>query len=640
MSQVTYGNRGKSVGAVLLAVVLAFALGSVCYLLELQVQPSFQDGLDHLKRFTSYEELKSYLESSLKLYGGYRGVWNVGFGLIKTTVKAAVEESFEVVEYSKTNVQVEGVDEADVVKTDGAYIYLASGNQVVIVKAYPPDEAYVSSVVEVNGTVLGLFVNEDRMAVFTVPGRPTPVPRGIFSVVPYIESETSVMVYDISDRENPKLVRTLRVEGSYLSSRMIGDYVYLVVNNLAVRMDKEELEVNLPDICEERMGLTVFEKEISATEVYYADVSSCYDSFTTVVALNMKEDLEEPVYKTILTGPTTCMYVSLSNIYLAIPVYPSMEETEYREYTAVYRIRVDGAKIDCAASGQVPGFVLNQFSMDEYDGYFRIATTTGHVARTAEEATARNNIYVLDMDLKVVGRLEGLAPGERIHSARFMGDRCYLVTFRKVDPLFVIDVSDPENPRVLGKLKIPGYSDYLHPLDENHLIGIGKETVPAEEGDFSWYQGVKISLFDVSDVEKPKEIDKYVIGDRGTDTPVLRNHKALLFDRRRGLLVLPVLVAEIDREKTPNPPPYMHGEFTFQGAYVFEVSPEQGIVFKGRITHIDDPEELLKSGFYFSSPYMVKRALYIDDVLYTISDKRVKMNDISTLELINEVELP
>ncbi|RLI25168.1 hypothetical protein DRO57_04810, partial [Candidatus Bathyarchaeota archaeon] len=231
MSQVTYGNRGKSVGAVLLAVVLAFALGSVCYLLELQVQPSFQDGLDHLKRFTSYEELKSYLESSLKLYGGYRGVWNVGFGLIKTTVKAAVEESFEVVEYSKTNVQVEGVDEADVVKTDGAYIYLASGNQVVIVKAYPPDEAYVSSVVEVNGTVLGLFVNEDRMAVFAVPGRPTPVPRGIFSVVPYIESETSVMVYDISDRENPKLVRTLRVEGSYLSSRMIGDYVYLVVNN-------------------------------------------------------------------------------------------------------------------------------------------------------------------------------------------------------------------------------------------------------------------------------------------------------------------------------------------------------------------------------------------------------------------------
>ncbi|NIP67558.1 hypothetical protein GWM83_02345, partial [Candidatus Bathyarchaeota archaeon] len=114
-----------------------------------------------------------------------------------------------------------------------------------------------------------------------------------------------------------------------------------------------------------------------------------------------------------------------------------------------------------------------------------------------------------------MGRLEDLAPGEKIYSARFMGDRGYLVTFRKVDPLFVLDLSQPTNPKVLGKLKIPGYSDYLHPYDENHIIGVGKETVAAEQGDFAWYQGVKISLFDVTDVEDPREIDKYEIGDRG-----------------------------------------------------------------------------------------------------------------------------
>ncbi len=220
-----------------------------------------------------------------------------------------------------------------------------------------------------------------------------------------------------------------------------------------------------------------------------------------------------------------------------------------------------------------------------------------------------------------------------------MGERCYLVTFRKVDPLFVIDLEDPRNPRVLGQLKITGYSDYLHPYDENHIIGIGKETEAADEGDFAWYQGVKISLFDVSDVENPKEIDKYEIGDRGTDSPILRDHKALLFDKSKNLLVIPVLVAEIDEEKYPGEVrPNTHGDYVWQGAYVFDISLDEGLVLKGRITHLEDDNDLMKSGYYFSSPYSVKRSLYIDNVLYTISDKKIKMNSLENLEEINEVE--
>ncbi|MFQ5758826.1 MAG: beta-propeller domain-containing protein, partial [Candidatus Bathyarchaeia archaeon] len=188
---------------------------------------------------------------------------------------------------------------------------------------------------------------------------------------------------------------------------------------------------------------------------------------------------------------------------------------------------------------------------------------------------------------------------------------------------------------------ITGYSDYLHPYDENHIIGIGKETVPAEEGDFSWYQGVKIALFDVSDVENPKEIDKYEIGDRGTESPVLRDHKAFLFDESKNLLVLPVLVAEIDEEKYPNGfPSNTHGEYVWQGAYVFNISLTEKIVLKGRITHMENDTSLMKSGYYFSSPYAVKRALYIGNVLYTISDKKIKMNNLQNLDEINEVELP
>jgi uncharacterized secreted protein with C-terminal beta-propeller domain len=327
----------------------------------------------------------------------------------------------------------------------------------------------------------------------------------------------------------------------------------------------------------------------------------------------------------------------MNNIYLTFPEYP-MEADEF-ERTTIHRISIENESITFEATGVVPGSVLNQFSMDEYNGYFRIATTVGQVSRTFAQATSTNNVYVLDMDLNVVGELEDLAPGEEIYSARFMGDRGYIVTFRKIDPLFVIDLTEPTNPKVLGQLKVTGYSDYLHPYDENHLIGIGKETEAAEEGDFAWYQGVKISLFDVSDVSNPVEVAKYEIGDRGTDSPVLDDHKALLFDKARNLLVIPVLVAEIDpNDFDGEVPDWAHGEFVWQGAYVFDISPD-GIERRGEITHLDDSDDLLKSGYRFYSGYSVERSLYIDDVLYTISAMKIKMNNLETLTEVNEVEL-
>ena len=152
---------------------------------------------------------------------------------------------------------------------------------------------------------------------------------------------------------------------------------------------------------------------------------------------------------------------------------------------------------------------------------------------------------------------------------------------------------------------------------------------------------MKISLFDVTDVSKPKELAKYEIGDRGTDSPVLWDHKALLFDRAGNLLVLPVLIAEIDEDKYPNGvPPNTHGDYVWQGAYIFHISPEQGIVLRGGVTHLDDVVDLFKSGYYFDSPYSVKRSLYIDNALYTISNKRIKMNGLETLEEMKQIDLP
>ena len=387
------------------------------------------------------------------------------------------------------------------------------------------------------------------------------------------------------------------------------------------------------------MDVLIRYREDGVTEIRYVDTPDVFYYLTTIVAVNALNDTEEPTYEPFLTGQTTTMYVSLNNMYLVVPNTNMwvlrLNDEEPREETMIFRIELDQEKIVAMAEGAISGYVLNQFSMDEYNGFFRVATTTNDWVN----GVSRNHLVIMNMSLNVVGRLEDLAPGETIYSARFMGDRGYIVTFRKIDPLFVLNLTEPTEPKVLGQLKVTGYSDYLHPYDENHLIGIGKETEAAEEGDFAWYQGVKISLFDVSDVSHPVEVAKYEIGDRGTDSPVLYDHKALLFDKNRNLLVIPVLVAEIDpTQYAGEVPSWAQGEYVWQGAYVFDISLD-GLELRGGITHMDDSDDLLKSGYWFYSDYSVKRSVYIDDVLYTVSDKLVKMNDLESLDSLNEIEL-
>jgi uncharacterized secreted protein with C-terminal beta-propeller domain len=601
------------------------AVAQLSYLDEIEVQ-----GHARLKRFSSYEELKNFVKAAREV-PPYYIERDKGFSATAESSAEGSAGQATSLDYSTTNIQVEGVDEADVVKTDGEFIYIGSAKSVTILKAYPAEEAEVLSKITLNGTLKGIFINGDKLAVV----------EENFGYSETFSVKTSLKVYDVADKENPVLKRNVFLDGYYFSSRMIDDYVYMIINRPTYSYEKE---VILPKIHSDDKV-----EEIRASTIYYSNVSDHYYTFTTILAVNIQNDEQEPTHETFLLGATRNLYVSPNNIYITFPnttlrstILPWQSVLPNRaEKTSIHKVHIENGEIEYVASGEVPGYVLNQFSMDEYNGYFRIATTTGHIARTFETATSRNHVYVLDANLKIVGRLENLAPGERIYSARFMGDRCYLVTFRKVDPLFVIDLKNPNAPRVLGKLKITGYSDYLHPYDENHVIGVGKETVAAEEGDFAWYQGVKISLFDVSDVSKPKEIDKYEIGDRGTKSPVLGDHKAFLFDRSKHLLVLPVLVAEIDEEKYPNGiPPNAFGDYVWQGAYVFNISIEEGLVFKGGITHLENNSDLLKSGYYFSSPYSVKRALYIDNVLYTISDKKIKMNSLEDLEEIKEIRLP
>lgn len=621
---------------IMFALLIIALMGVIIFYPEAKVSSA------DLKKFSSYDEMESFIKSSAQRS-------NFGIlekGAVMTAVSSPAEDS-GAASYSATNIQVEGVDEADIVKSDGKYLYIVSGSKVFIVDAYPAEKASVLSEMVFEGQPNDIFVNKDRLVVFgqsydrTIYSQSEPSSGVAASVIAekmpvYYGDETFIRVYDLSDREKPVLKRDMLVKGYYFDSRMIGDYVYAVINQPAYYSDDR---IPLPAIAE---GSEV--KEIQPEEIYYFDVPDYSYNFANIISVNTQDDDKKAEDRVFLMGSAQNMFVSLNNIYITYTrsaYYPvrilaniAPEDSE-TEKTTIHRISVNKGEVKYEAQGEVPGHVLNQFSMDEYNDYFRIATTVGHVSRSAE-ASSENNVYVLDEDLDMVGSLEDLAPGEQIYSARFIGDRAYLVTFKKVDPLFVIGLEDPKNPSLLGKLKIPGYSDYLHPYDENHIIGIGKEAAEAEEGNFAWYQGVKMAIFDVSDVENPKELHKVVIGDRGTDSPALYEHKAFLFDKEKNLLVIPITLAEIKGEKTRD---NQYGEFTFQGAYVYDITLQSGFGLKGRVTHYEDEEIFQKSGYYFYGDRSIQRSLYIDNVLYTLSSSRLQMNGLSDLERLNAIEL-
>ncbi|MBI2134193.1 beta-propeller domain-containing protein [Candidatus Woesearchaeota archaeon] len=704
--------------ALLVILALGIVLGSQYYVLK---NPAEADK-DILKKFNSEAELEAFIKKGNTGYIYYsptlRGGTVMDAGMMKTMETEAAMAPSGSDDFSKTNVQVEGVDEADIVKTDGKYIYTLSGNKMYIISAEPGNSKPISEI-PLKGEAKEIFINEDKLVIFgsqyneEVYSTDDVQSKGIASsekmmILPRYPQRYSqyayINVYDMTDRSNPKLSREIMLSGYYFSSRMIGKYVYAVINMPAYYYGGPIIR---PLIKENGA-----EKTIPANDIYYHDYPDNSYNFVNILSINIQDDNEEYTTKTVLSPNTQNMYVSSNNIYTAFasynynviytpeniienvikPLLPAtvanriseiknsndtskweMIEKEITSYTnslgnnerteleeraskkmaefelkmakdmektIIHKVSISDGEIKYSGQGTVPGTILNQFSMDERDGYLRIATTRGQVWTREAEFPSTNNIYVLDSDLEIKGMIEDLAPGERIYSARFMGERAYMVTFKKVDPLFVIDLKDPENPKLLGKLKIPGYSDYLHPYDENHIIGIGKEAVEAEEGDFAWYQGIKLALFDVSDPENPKEISKYNVGDRGTDSYALHDHKAFLFSREKNLLAIPILLAEIDRSKYADGklPPYAYGDFKWQGAYVFSIDPENGFKLTGRISHVED-DSLEKSGYYYYSPNSIKRSLYIGNTLYTVSDAMVKMNDLATLEELGKTSL-
>lgn len=704
-----------------------------------------------IKKFSNYNELKNFLSnapdsglnfSAMTGISAARDMLSAPSAALENSSAGAPQKSGgSPTDYSQTNVQVAGVDEADIIKTDGKYAYAVSGKNVFIVEAYPAEDAKIVSKIELKSTPQNLYLNGNSLVVL---GSDDAIYQKMQEKkMPIRSSQYSfVKVFDVSDKKNPKQLRDIDFEGNMNGTRMIGDYVYAITSSYSYGGDAP-----IPMMLEngEVVSLTPGTPRCNCPDVYYFDIPYQSYNLTNIAAINVRDNSKPVKSEVYLLDGNQNMYVSQNNIYITYAKYlneyqlylETMKETavprlnqkdqelvnkidavgsdilskqeklakigqiiqkyqitlsqddqtklakeledriklKYQdlakelEKTVIHKIAIDGDSLKYQTFGEVTGVVLNQFSMDESDDYFRIATTKNRTwsqfARNEEDNQSYSNLYVLDKDLKTVGRVENLAPGERIYSVRFIQGRAYLVTFRQTDPLFVIDLKDPKEPKVLGKLKIPGFSNYLHPYDETTIIGIGKDTeevsadTPSgEPGGITSEEsmmiapaprvvtkGIKISLFDVSDVANPKEAAKYVLGDSGSDSIALSDHKAFLFSRDKNLLVIPAQIYESSNQIDSGCGtggrlcPQITLPTGFNGAAVFHIEKDK-IELKGKIDHMDgdlgQKESWYGYGYYGST---VLRSLYIKESLYTMSNKFIKANKLDDLAEVKKLEL-
>jgi inhibitor of cysteine peptidase len=588
----------------------------------------------------SQDKLAGYFEEILKEQEKSRG-W---FGGLKESISedTAMEDSSSANksagggDVSETNVQVQGVDEADIVKTDGQTIYQADQNKVRIIQAVPGTQMMLLSTIPYDETFspYQLFLEDEKLVVIGQQYHNFSKPYDKIakdSLIAPMTQSTKVIVYNVENPAKPAQIREIELEGGYVSSRKVDNQVYLITQHYPdFWLLKENREIDIRpkyfDSASEKK-----EKKISYDDIRYFPESR-EPNYTMIAAFDLNQPKKEAAITTYL-GSGNQIYMSKENLYLAVQNQGELAMEErgiIAPDTDIHKFAIKGMDVKYHSSATVSGTVLNQFSMDEHDGFFRLVTTKGYA--WDETKPSSNHLYILDQNLKETGKIEGLARGERIYSARFMGNRIYMVTFKETDPLFVIEASDPRNPKVLGELKIPGFSNYLHPYDENHIIGFGQDTkIVAEKGSSQpsiLTDGVKISLFDVSDMSNPKEKFTEIIGGRGTYSPLNHDHKALLFNKNKDLFAFPISVY---RNSDKNEYEQI---FEYQGAYIYNIDPANGIKLKSKITHING-----EMPYYEEWESQIQRLLYIGETLYALSPAKITSHNMKTYEKIGELGL-
>jgi len=576
----------------------------------------------HLQRFSSFADLAVYIQTHKPppYFGNLWGSLSFNSLSIGVTETASFDGTSG---YSSTNVQVEGVDEPDIVKTDGNYLYVISGENVVVVNTTEPQNAEEINRFQPTQEPTALFLfNSSHLVVIS----------SIYEGARAWVEGLTIEVYNVTDPTSISLSQWISVDGSFISARLIDNYLYFIAY---CETRDTNGSIILPTLRSENDNWL-----IPAESIYYDSGTYDYNfDYTLVIGLDITCMNSEPNVETFLGGSSSCtLYTSLDNLYLAVSRYPIISRSWFDKNSVIHRFRIDKGQVFYEASGLIPGYLINQFALDEYNNYLRVATNSWSQNQQTQSWTQVSNVYTLDMQLKIIGRLEGLAPGEQIYSVRFLGPTGYLVTFFKTDPLFVLDLTSPIKPLLSGELMITGFSDYLHPLGDNYILGIGKETAISEGGEWWWYQGLKLSIFNATDPYEPEESTRLVIGVRGTTSPVLSDHKAILIDPAHHLLLLPILLAEYVLNET-NLPPGHHGDYVWQGAYIFHIDHmNTNLTVRGEVTHLANMSQLLEH-YCMCLPYFIQRSLYIGNVLFTVSKYKLALHDLKTLSPLGDIIL-
>ncbi len=604
---------------------------------------STKSSQETIESVTSADELKAYFEQAKKKLSWMNQSGMVEQESAESAVKSESSDTANsTADHSTTNNQVEGIDEADLVKTDGDYIYSTLGNSKVVITDIR-DPKKMKKAAEINMEEgfypSQLFLHEQTLIVLGAKYEPYPYDeKADARILPMMNGMTMLRFYSVENPEKPKLIREVGAEGYLNGARKTGDLLYVVTNVQPNFWIMEELDGDLlrPSVLDSTEGE-------QPQPIDYKDIAilpgAMEPSYSVITAIDLSSPVDNKVVTKGYLGSSEQLYMSKENLYLTATSYETSTSPDATSSSMIwnpgnanselFKFTLDGTNVKFHSSAKLKGHLLNQFSMDEHDSHFRVVTTEGNM--WDEKNPSKNHLFILDEKLNVTGSVEGLAKGERIYSARFMGDKAYMVTFRETDPLFVIDVADPAAPKVLGELKIPGFSNYLHPIDENHLIGFGYETVaeknPTGGEPFILTMGMKVSLFDVTDFENPKEKDTEIIGGRGTYSPIQYDHKALFQHKERNLYGFPVITYDESGKDH-------YVEYKGSGALVYEITPEKGIVLKGDLLKAKKEGEQ-----YGEWEKEIQRMLYSKDELYTLSMKEINNYSLDTFAPIGKVEI-
>lgn len=640
------------------------------------------DGKAALKPFASADELLRYFREQVRTQRGratnvFRDVWEllpVG-AAAPGADNAADEQSGGSTSYTTTNIQEEGVDESDILKSDGTNFYIVKGKTLRIVRAVPMGEMQQLANVEFDDYIDSIYLLGSKVVVLCRKGGwaggPRPLGNPDIAWVgmmwpPYYENAATVVSeVDVSDPAAAAITKQVEFDGSLVSSRVTGGRLILVLTILPTVPENVNTFtvglITLDQVLPNMRGGADGETPMVPPERWYRPETP--DGYCTTAVMTLDaNDIEVVVGSVAVLANAGTIYASTEAIYLTDTEYTV--DNDYRETTAVHKLafNADGVA-EYVASGSVPGRLLNQFSLGEYEGYLRLATHVSNfggwvfaegadVAVTNAEPRAQdrdetpvddgsngegdgdepdqgdqtvtqaspppdspyNAVYVLhDAEgvMEIVGAIEGIAPNENLYAARFMGPRGFLVTFEQIDPLFVLDLSEPTDPSIRGELKIPGYSDYLHPFGDNLLIGVGRSTMETPWGGVVAH-AVQLSLFDVTEPNNPTLIEQLELGGYGSESDVSNTHKAFAFLPDRGLLAIPAVL--LPEQNNPWGDGGYWGGPVFDGVVCFHVDAE-GFTELGRVGSVVYDEWGWTQW---------RRAAFIDDVAYAVTPAGVR----------------